>query len=83
MNSIKRRYALALMIVTCSAFAAEMPRTFVPGDARAYSISPLDGATVTSPVTVRLGLSGMGIAPAGMQMANTGHHHLHFTITVQ
>jgi hypothetical protein len=27
-------------------------------------------------VTVRFGLRGMGIAPAGIAMENTGHHHL-------
>ena len=31
---------------------------------------------VTSPVTVRFGLKGMGIAPAGIEFDNTGHHHL-------
>jgi hypothetical protein len=41
-----------------------------------YFISPSDGETVSSPVTVRFGLSGMGVAPAGSDVANTGHHHL-------
>jgi len=31
---------------------------------------------VTNPVTVRFGLSGMGVAPAGVEKAKTGHHHL-------
>jgi len=31
---------------------------------------------VTSPVVVRFGLQGMGIAPAGIDRAGTGHHHL-------
>ena len=35
-----------------------------------------DGATVTSPVTVIFGLSGMGVAPAGTEKENTGHHHV-------
>jgi hypothetical protein len=41
-----------------------------------YFISPSDGETVSSPITVRFGLSGMGVAPAGSDVANTGHHHL-------
>ena len=41
-----------------------------------YIISPLDGATVTSPVTIRFGLEGMGVAPAGVEKLGTGHHHL-------
>jgi hypothetical protein len=31
---------------------------------------------VSSPVTVRFGLTGMGVAPAGVANAKTGHHHL-------
>ena len=41
-----------------------------------YIISPLDGATVTSPVTIQFGLKGMGVAPAGVEKPGTGHHHL-------
>ncbi|MCK5880460.1 MAG: DUF4399 domain-containing protein [Sinobacterium sp.] len=44
--------------------------------ASVYFIEPIDGATVTSPVTVKFGLAGMGVAPAGVDKANTGHHHL-------
>lgn len=44
--------------------------------AEVYIISPADGAEVKGPVTVVFGLKGMGIAPAGTDMANTGHHHL-------
>jgi hypothetical protein len=51
-------------------------RTPSPANAEAYIISPLDGATVKSPVIVRFGLKGMGIAPAGVKFENTGHHHL-------
>ena len=44
--------------------------------ASVYIISPLDGATVTSPVTIQFGLEGMGVAPAGVEKLGTGHHHL-------
>ncbi|MGH8457201.1 MAG: DUF4399 domain-containing protein [Stenotrophobium sp.] len=47
-----------------------------PADARVYLIEPKDGAVVSSPFKVVFGLSGMGVAPAGTQVANTGHHHL-------
>ena len=46
-----------------------------PG-ARVYIIEPKNGAEISGPVTVLFGLSGMGIAPAGVQKDNTGHHHL-------
>lgn len=51
-------------------------RTPAPSDAEVYIISPQDGDTVTSPVTVRFGLRGMGVAPAGVDKPDTGHHHL-------
>ena len=47
-----------------------------PKGAKAYIISPADGATVSSPVKVQFGLEGMGVAPAGVDKAKTGHHHL-------
>ena len=59
-----------------AAAAADLPRSPAPKDAELYFITPKDGETVTGPVTVRFGLRGMGIAPAGMAMENTGHHHL-------
>jgi len=39
-------------------------------------LTPQDGATLKSPVVVRFGLKGMGIAPAGMAKEKTGHHHV-------
>ena len=44
--------------------------------AEVYLISPKDGEKIHGPVTVRFGLKGMGIAPAGTKFDNTGHHHL-------
>ena len=41
-----------------------------------YFIEPKDGATVNGPIKIVLGLSGMGVAPAGIDFPNTGHHHL-------
>lgn len=48
-----------------------------PSDGAAvYIIYPSDGAEVTSPVKVVFGLDGMGVAPAGVDVEKTGHHHL-------
>jgi hypothetical protein len=47
-----------------------------PAGAQVYIISPADGDTVPQTFTVRFGLSGMGVAPAGTDKADTGHHHL-------
>ncbi|MFY9240249.1 MAG: DUF4399 domain-containing protein [Roseovarius sp.] len=51
-------------------------RSAAPADARAYIVSPENGATLSNPVTVVFGLEGMGVAPANVEMDNTGHHHL-------
>ncbi|WP_116475287.1 DUF4399 domain-containing protein [Zobellella maritima] len=50
--------------------------TPAPEDAKAYIISPADGEEVAQTFIVRFGLSGMGVAPAGVEKAGTGHHHL-------
>jgi hypothetical protein len=55
---------------------AQVKRTPSPKGAEVYIISPKDGETVASPVTVKFGLKGMGIAPAGIAFDNSGHHHL-------
>src|ERR1051325_11732205 len=47
-----------------------------PPGAKVYFIEPKDGAVVSSPVHVVFGLRGMGVAPAGVEKENTGHHHL-------
>lgn len=47
-----------------------------PTTANLYIISPKDGQTVPENFTVKFGLSGMGIAPAGINQEGTGHHHL-------
>lgn len=64
--------ALAAAIAV-SALAGDTPS---PAGAKVYFIGLEDGATVSNPVTLRFGLSGMGVAPAGVETANTGHHHL-------
>lgn len=72
MNALTRTLTgITLALSTTAAMASEAPQ-----DASTYFISPNDGETVTSPVTVRFGLNGMGVAPSGVDRKNTGHHHL-------
>jgi Domain of unknown function (DUF4399) len=47
-----------------------------PANARVYFVSPSDGAYVSRTPVIRFGLVNMGVAPAGVEKANTGHHHL-------
>ena len=63
-------------VLATSASAAELPRSSAPANAKLYFITPKDGERIKGPVTVRFGLSNMGVAPAGMDKENTGHHHL-------
>lgn len=53
-----------------------MPRTPAPPGATVFFITPMDGNTVSSPVAVKFGISGMAVAPAGDATPNSGHHHL-------
>jgi len=66
----------ALLVLTAPALAEEIPRTPAPEGANLYIISPAPGETVRSPLTVRFGLAGMGVAPAGVKNPKAGHHHL-------
>jgi hypothetical protein len=75
-SAAKKLVTFTAVVLAAGAVSAEGPRTKSPAGAEVYIISPQDGATVTSPVTVRFGLKGMGIAPAGIAFENSGHHHL-------
>ncbi len=69
----------ALLMAAALLFAAAAGRagqTPAPEGAKLYFISPPDGVVVSSPVFVQFGLSGMGVAPAGVEKENTGHHHI-------
>ncbi|MBI1360761.1 MAG: DUF4399 domain-containing protein [Alphaproteobacteria bacterium] len=41
-----------------------------------YFVNLKDGDTVSSPFRVVFGVYGKGVAPAGTEKENTGHHHL-------
>jgi hypothetical protein len=56
--------------------APTLARKPAPAGAAAYIIAPADGATVSNPVRVVFGLKGIGVAPAGIDRADAGHHHL-------
>jgi hypothetical protein len=51
-------------------------RTPSPADAKVYFVGLHDGSAVPQHVTLHFGLINMGVAPAGIQKSNTGHHHL-------
>lgn len=71
-----RMLLATLAVFTISTAATALERTPAPEGAKVYFVSPMDGETVKSPVTVIFGLEGMGVAPAGTDKEKTGHHHL-------
>ena len=68
----------AALIMSCATMSiADGHKTPFPEGATLYFSGIADGDTVSSPVTIRFGLSGMGVAPAGVtEKENVGHHHL-------
>lgn len=84
MKTIPLIMGLLLSTLIMNSVAQETPglnRSPAPEGAEAYIQSPADGAVVTAPFTVRFGLRGVGVAPAGVQLPNTGHHHLLIDVT--
>jgi hypothetical protein len=74
-----RKFQLLVSALFCLALPVQAQQAAPlskPEGAAAYIISPKNGETVSSPVTVRFGLKGMGVAPAGIENPKTGHHHL-------
>jgi len=69
---------LATALLLCAGAQAQesLPRTPAPEGAHVYFIEPQNGAHVAQTFTVKFGLSGMGVAPAGVDFPKTGHHHL-------
>ncbi len=69
----------ALMLVSFAAGAAgaaDVPLSPSPAGASVFFVEPADGATVPATFTVKFGVKGMTIAPAGTDQPNSGHHHL-------
>jgi len=66
-----------ILITLCSILSLDIfAGAPAPLNAELYFITPSNGDIVSSPVTVKFGLRNMGVAPAGVQVENTGHHHL-------
>lgn len=75
---MRRTWALAAVLagtLLAGSAATAQPST-MPPDAKVYIVWPSDGQVIKGGFWVRMGLSGAGIAPAGVEKANTGHHHL-------
>jgi hypothetical protein len=74
--SIRFRALVCSSAIFLATAALAQTQTPSPQGAAVYFINLKDGDTVTSPFKVQFGLTGMGIAPVGVQNERTGHHHL-------
>ena len=76
MNTYLRNTCSALLTALIVTTSSVLQASESPEGAQAYIISPNNGETVPRTFTVKFGLQGMGVAPAGTDKAKTGHHHL-------
>ena len=72
------KYLLVILITIICIFCISSVTARSPSSSGAYVyiISPANGEIVTSPIIIKFGLHGMGVAPAGTEIKGTGHHHL-------
>jgi len=80
--------SVALLMVSAAVMAASPPPipgstpsaaallSPAPAGASVYFIEPADGATVPRKFTVKFGVKGLTVVPAGTDEPNSGHHHL-------
>jgi Domain of unknown function (DUF4399) len=76
MSLTPRMILLGAITAALLSSTAAQAQTAAPAGAGVYFINLKDKDTVTSPFKVQFGLTGMGIAPAGVEKEKTGHHHL-------
>ena len=63
-------------VILVGAGAAQTQPKSMPEGAKVYILWPPDGTIVRGAFWVRMGLSGAGVAPAGVEKTGTGHHHI-------
>jgi hypothetical protein len=67
---------IRVRVVEAGPASAASRRNASPPNAKVYFEYPTDGAYISQTPVIRFGLVNMGVAPAGVEKANTGHHHL-------
>jgi Domain of unknown function (DUF4399) len=75
MKPMRHLAILAAGLLSMAPMASAQKHT-MPETARVYILWPSDGQVVRGGFWVRMGLADAGVAPAGVEKANTGHHHL-------
>lgn len=62
--------------VVAEATRDTLPRTPSADGAGVFFITPANGATVSSPISIEFGIRSMDVVKAGDAQPNSGHHHL-------
>ena len=67
-----------IILVVCAVFLSDATAHRYSGDEqkRVYFITPSDGITTTNPVKIKFGATGINILPSGVDVPDSGHHHL-------
>jgi hypothetical protein len=73
---VSSRIRITVVDTAAPAAASNYKRKPAPKDARVYLVGLQNGSYISPNPVLRFGLINMGVAPAGIEKANTGHHHL-------
>jgi hypothetical protein len=68
--------ALGISVLAGGVSLAEAQSAHWPADAKVFFVEPKNGAVISGPVKVVMGVKGIEIAPAGTETPHTGHHHI-------
>jgi hypothetical protein len=69
-------FVAALSILMGNAAMAETAQPHWPAGAKVFFVEPKNGAEISGPIKVVMGVRGIEIAPAGTDKTDTGHHHI-------
>ncbi|MEX0771416.1 MAG: DUF4399 domain-containing protein [Balneolaceae bacterium] len=73
---MKLKSLLSIFVLLLFPLVLSAQQKEAPEGAKTYVISPQHGEVVPQTFTIKFGLHGMGIAPAGNDIEGAGHHHL-------
>jgi hypothetical protein len=74
--------SLAISALASQAAMAQSTQPHWPAGATVFFVEPKNGAEITGPVKVVMGVKGIEIAPAGTETPHTGHHHILIDTTI-
>jgi len=69
-------FICALTLSLSVACTSKKIKTSLATAPRVFFVEPAEGSTVTKTFSVKFGIAGMTVRPAGKLVDGTGHHHL-------